>query len=108
MIETSKYTRKPFEVEAIQVTAENMDEVAQWCGGTVTTEGDTKFIKVEIDRVLNERQTKAFIGDWVLKQNDSYKIYTSKAFRKSFELIKGAVGQALAEAQDKKVSIAVG
>lgn len=107
MIETSKYARKPFEVDAVQVTAENMEEVAQWCEGEVTSEGDAKFVKVNVVQVLNERQTKAFVGDWVLFARNGYKVYTEKAFKKSFELVPGTVGQALNEAQSK-VKIGVG
>jgi hypothetical protein len=36
---TTKYVRKPFEVEAVQVTEENLEEVAQWCHGELQTEG---------------------------------------------------------------------
>ena len=107
MIETSKFARKPFEVEAVQVTTDNLEEVATWCKGELTTEGDTKFIKVDVANFINERQTKAFVGDWVLYASNGYKVYTNKAFKKNFELVPGTVGQALNEAQ-KKVSIAIG
>lgn len=88
MIETNKFARKPFHVDAVQVTAENMDEVASWCQGTVTRTdlspvGD--FIKVRVHRPLTERQTKAFVGDWVLYAGTGFKVYTDKAFEKSFE-----------------------
>ena len=55
MIETHKYTRKPFVVEAIQVTAENMDEIAQWCGGVVVNSSEGNYVKVEVSRPMNER-----------------------------------------------------
>lgn len=84
-METTKFIRKAFEVDAVRVTAENMDEVSQWCQGEVVTEGDTKFIRVRVARVLNERQTKAFVGDWVLFAGTGYKVYTAKAFSKSFD-----------------------
>lgn len=86
MIETAKYARKPFDVDAVQVTAENMDAVAKWCQGEVQTDGDQKFIKVRVARVLNERQTKAYVGDWVLYAGAGYKVYTEKAFKKSFDV----------------------
>lgn len=88
MIETNKFARKPFYVDAVQVTAENMDDVSAWCQGTVTRtdlspQGD--FIKVRVHRPLTERQTKAFVGDWVLYAGTGFKVYTDKAFEKSFE-----------------------
>jgi hypothetical protein len=85
-MKTTKFTRKPFEVDAVQVTAENIEEVAKWCQGDVATDPDTgkQFIKVRVMRVINERQTQAYVGDWVLYAGTGYKVYTPKAFQKSF------------------------
>jgi hypothetical protein len=87
-MKTAKFARKPFDVEAVQVTSENMDEVAKWCQGSVEIDGDSEtkehYIKVRVLRVLNERQTKAFVGDWVLYAGTGYKVYTNKAFKNSF------------------------
>ena len=85
MLDIKKYLRKPFEVDGVQVTDENIYEVAKWCNGDVMTEGKTKYIKVRVEHVLNERQTKAFAGDWVLSAVTGYKVYTEKAFEKSFD-----------------------
>lgn len=91
-IETSKFARKPFYVDAVQVTAENIEDVAKWCMGEVRSstekpEGVTEdqYVKVRVHRPLTERQTKAFIGDWVLYAGTGFKVYTPKAFEKSFE-----------------------
>jgi hypothetical protein len=86
----NKYARKPFYVDAVQVTAENMAEVAQWCGGRVETTVEINshsFIKVKVKRPISARQTKAFIGDWVLKAGAGYKVYTAEAFDKSFDAL---------------------
>jgi hypothetical protein len=95
MIEIQKYARKPFIVDAIQVTDANMAEVALWCDGevrTVTKDGiasviGSKYIKVKVKRPLTIRQTKAFVGDWVLAAGTSFKVYTPGAFEKSFDPI---------------------
>jgi hypothetical protein len=87
-VESITYVRKPFEVEAVEVTEENIEDVAKWCDGKVLAEGDDEtpklFIKVRVARALNERQTKAFPGDWVLYAGTGYKVYTPKAFHKTF------------------------
>lgn len=97
MIETAKYQRKPFEVEGVQVTAENMAEVAEWCQGEIQeTSGNTgvevtepsKYIHVRVHRAIHPRQTKAFVGDWVLYAGTGYKVYTKKAFENSFVPVK--------------------
>lgn len=94
MIESTTYVRKPFEVEAVQVTEENIDEVREWCQGT-TMEDSRPYIKVRVARALNERQTKAYPGDWVLYAGTGFKVYTDKAFHRTFE--KAVGGEQLEE-----------
>ena len=81
------YQRKIFLVEAVQVTEDDMSLTAQWCGGEVvqTPYTDKKHISVPVKRPLNRRQTTAFVGDWVLKANKGFKVYTDKAFKENFE-----------------------
>lgn len=83
-METKKYVRNPIVVEGVQVTQENLYEVAAWCQGDIISNGDDKHIRLRLERVQSERQTKAFIGDWVLSAPTGFKIYTNKAFEKSF------------------------
>lgn len=93
-VDTKVYVRRPFNVEAVQVTAENMEDVAQWCSGDIRTAKkeangpDEKYVKVTVYRSLNDRQTKAFAGDWVLFAGTIFKVYTAKAFEKSFVEVK--------------------
>lgn len=92
-VDTQKYIRKPLYVDAVRVTAQNFDELVSWCQGEVQTEevegtGTTKkFIKVRVHNPKNVRQTKAFIGDWLLYTERGYKVYTNKAFRAAFDLV---------------------
>lgn len=92
-IETTRFIKKPLYVEAVRITAANFDEVVSWCQGEVDQEevpgkGTTKkFIKIRVlnPSPKNARQTKAFIGDWILYTERGYKIYTHKAFIASFD-----------------------
>ena len=84
------FERLPFIIQAIQVTPDNIYQVAKWCRGRVKSEGKRgikKYIKVEVKRALNDRQTMAYIGDWVLKAGSGYKVYTPKAFETSFRKV---------------------
>lgn len=89
-MKTSIYSRIPFDVEQVQVTAENIDEVAEWCGGKVRVakatdkRAEARFIHVEVTRPMNDRQRKAFPGDHVLKSGGGFKVYTPKAFEECF------------------------
>lgn len=90
MLEIGRYIRKPFEVDAVEVTAENMEEVASWCQGDVRTDDDGKnYIKVRVQRPLNESQTRAYVGDRVLYAGTGYKVYKPKAFKSSFDRVEG-------------------
>lgn len=87
-LDIETFVRKTFVIQAIQVTPQNIYRVAKWCRGKVKTEGgrsQKKFIKVEVKRALNDRQTMAYVGDWVLKAGSGYKVYTQKAFSESFQ-----------------------
>lgn len=94
-LKPEKYERIPFPVEAVEVTDENMREVAQWCGGRVKTDrvhwsnrAGQRFVQVHVPRALNERQTMAYVGDWVLYSGtgpNGFKVYTPKAFESSFQ-----------------------
>lgn len=95
MVNTAKYVRKPFEVQAVQVTEENFEDVASWCGGTIVTtrapkeadgmvEEEKRYIKVNVSRPLNERQTQAFVGDWLLEAEKGLKVYADGPFTRNF------------------------
>lgn len=89
-VQTNTYVRKPFEVEAVEVTETNMEAITEWCNGQLVSPPNGKaFIKVHVARALNERQTKAYPGDWVLYAGTGFKVYTEKAFRKTFEPVHG-------------------
>lgn len=90
MIQPQTYARKSFEIEAVRVTDENIEQIAAWCGGKLRSytneEGfEVLFVKVQVARPLNVKQTQAHVGDWVLKAGTGFKVYTDKAFNRCFE-----------------------
>ena len=97
---TEKYVRKPLFVDAVQVTSENFEEIARWCFGEIANidetpigddenvvEPDKQYIHVRVHNPKNPRQTKAFVGDWILYTERGYKVYTSKAFQANFDKV---------------------
>lgn len=85
-MEIKKFTRRQFPVTAVQVTPDNLDEVAAWCDGEVKeTNARDKFVHVKVHRPQNTKQTRAFPGDWVSLSEQGYKVYTDKAFTGAFE-----------------------
>lgn len=100
-IQTKTYVRKPLYVEAIQITHDNFVDVAQWCQGEIrdndqedlidptsepsVTLAENCHIRIRVHNPKNMRQTKGFVGDWVLYTERGYKVYTAKAFKASFD-----------------------
>lgn len=96
---TKKYVRKPLYVDAVQVTEENFGTIARWCFGEVGNIDESpvdmsqdyspneQYIHVRVHNPKNPRQTKAFVGDWILYTDRGYKVYTTKAFLASFDLV---------------------
>jgi hypothetical protein len=93
---TQRYVRKPLFVDAVQVTEDNFLDIARWCFGEILNNDDTpvaegqgvepskQYIHVRVHNPKNPRQTKAFVGDWILYTERGYKVYTTKAFLANF------------------------
>lgn len=98
-IVTQRFIRKPLYVDAVEVTEENFRELARWCQGKIlksdgspldkTEEPEPKacFIHVRVHHPKNSRQTKAFVGDWLLYTELGYKVYTPGAFEGAFDRV---------------------
>lgn len=96
---TRKYVRKPLYVDAVQVTEQNFADIARWCFGEVGNIDETpvdmtkpmdpskQYIHVRVHNPKNTRQTRAFVGDWILYTERGYKVYTTKAFQANFDLV---------------------
>lgn len=85
------FVRKQFPVQAIRVTPANIEELAAFCGGELKHDGEKEgnfsrdYIKVDAKGARTEEQTKARVGDWLVKQGRTWKVYKDKAFRSAFE-----------------------
>lgn len=91
-VTTKQYVKKPLHVEAVRVTKRNFNELVKWCRGKVQTESPespqnpgAKYIKIQAHNPINNRQTKAFVGDWILKTDRGFKVYTHQTFKQSFD-----------------------
>lgn len=80
-MELNTYIRKPFTVEAVEITAENIEEVAAIVG-EIRTKSDVPFIAIDRRIVPNIRQ--AFIGWYLTKLGDNYRCYSPKVFNEQF------------------------
>lgn len=98
-IQTEKYVRKPLYVDAVRVTKDNFEEILGWCQGDIgfidgrmvdgpvdVIDPETQYIRIRVHNPQSIRQTRAFVGDWILYTEKGYKIYTEKAFSENFNL----------------------
>lgn len=84
-IQPKRYARHPLFVQAIQVSAQNMAAVAEWCGGKIETDRNAKaYIKVDVIKPTMSRQGQAYVGEYVLKTDSGNTVYGAKAFGKVF------------------------
>jgi hypothetical protein len=98
-VQTIKYVRKPLYVDAVQVTRDNFEDILSWCQGDIgfidnsevtrdsEIEPEKQYIRIRVHNPQSPRQTKAFIGDWILYTEKGYKIYTEKAFSENFDRV---------------------
>jgi len=86
-MDLNRYVRRPKEVTAVQVTQDNIIDVAQWCGGTIHKDSieTKKYIELPgIERRRVERLGRAYVGDWVTLRKNSYLSYSPQSFRTLF------------------------
>lgn len=83
---TKRARRKDIYVEYVQVTSENIQELAKWCKGRIRkTANGAKYIHVDVLYPKEAKQSMAFIGDFLLEGPNGFKVYTERGFHKSFE-----------------------
>jgi hypothetical protein len=109
MMDVNKYDRKPFTVEAVQVTPQNAEAVAEWCGGKVETVATPMMgTKMDLPAVVvpgkgSAKDETAQVGSWVVKRKETYRMYKRQAFESSFQLHKELDDSPLPVVQDYPV-----
>lgn len=88
-LEYKEFIRKPFLVEAVEITEENIQSVAKFVG-TIEQSGDgSVFIKVDPELVPNV--TRVFPGYFMTRMGDHIRCYTPKVFFDQFTEISATV-----------------
>jgi hypothetical protein len=94
-MKTETYSRRPFDVNAVQVTPQNAGDVAIWCNGEVGT-GQYKVMGQSVKLVVvmvpgngpnKGKMIEAKIGSWVVELNGQFRVYREKQFREEFQKI---------------------
>lgn len=84
-MELQQFTRRPFVVEAIEITRDNIEELARkFRIGRVRIHEETGDPYIALDRHIVPNVPRAYIGWFVTKLGDNYRTYSPKTFGKEF------------------------
>jgi hypothetical protein len=78
------HRRKPFYVEAAEITEDNLEAAAGLIGDVVVGEDGTRHIKV--DKRLVPNIHRAYVGWWVTRMGDNIRCYSPRIFHEQFEV----------------------
>ena len=81
-MEFGTFVRRPFAIEAIQITKENIEELAVHIGTLSKKEDGTPYIQVDTRRVPNV--LKVFPGFWMTRLGDNIRCYAPRIFAEQF------------------------
>lgn len=81
-LETSCYIRRPFEVEAVVITEENIEEAAALIGTLETTPQGTQYIVV--DRNLVPNVVRVYPGYYMTRMGSNVRCYSKRIFEDQF------------------------
>jgi hypothetical protein len=76
------FVRKPFVVQATEITKENIEEVAKYVGDLREEEDGTQYILV--DKRLVPGVFKVYPGFYMTKMGKNIRCYSRKIFREQF------------------------
>ena len=80
-MEFSSFVRRPFLVEAVQITEENIHELAKLIGEVKYKDGAPY---IALDRRVIPNIRRAYIGWWFTKLDDNLRCYSGKVFEQEF------------------------
>ena len=81
-MEFDKFIRKPFVVNAVLITEQNIAEVAEYIGTLRTAKDGSRYIQV--NRRLIPYLLEVFPGYWMTRMGDKIRCYSDEVFEDQF------------------------
>lgn len=81
-MEFTTYVRKPFIVDAVEITADNIEEVAKYVGDLREKEDGTQYILV--DQRLVPNVERVYPGFFMTKMGENVRCYSKRIFKEQF------------------------
>lgn len=93
------FVRKPFVVEAVEITEDNIEEIATYVGTIMKKEDGSPYIQV--DRRLIPNILTVYPGFWLTRMGGNTRCYSPRVFNEQFvemdnykkELVEGLNGE---------------
>lgn len=81
-MQTTTFVRKPFIVEAIEITKENIADLAEFIGDLEHKDDGTPYIQVDKAKVPN--MYRVYLGFWMTKMDNNIRCYSRRVFKDQF------------------------
>jgi len=81
-LEFTPYVRRPYQVEVLEITKANIEEVANTIGELKNKDDGNPYIV--IDRRVVPSITRAYPGFFLTRVNDNYRCFAGKVFKNLF------------------------
>lgn len=81
-VDFNSFVRKPFKVEAVEITTDNINEVAKLVG--TLREKDDGSPYIQVDRRLVPNVYKVYPGFWMTRMGNNIRCYSSHIFQAQF------------------------
>jgi hypothetical protein len=85
----NEFVRKPFIVEAMEITKDNITEVAKYIGDIEENDDGSRFIRVDKNLVPNV--TRVYPGFYMTRMGDYIRCYSRRVFFEQFTPLTGDI-----------------
>ena len=91
MNDVKKYRFRGFDADGVQVSKENLEEIAKWCGGLVQDSSqympgtNRPFVLFVSWSQNGSSKVAAYEGDWIIKVRENFKLVDATDFLNEFE-----------------------
>jgi len=101
-----EFVRKPFVIEAIEITKENIAELAPYIGELKFRDDDPGSPYIQVNKRLVPNVFRVFPGYYMTRLEDNIRCYSRKVFREQFAELTASIGQWVAYMNGEKGLVA--
>lgn len=84
ILEYETFVRAPFKIEAVEVTDENIHQIAEMLGSKIFTDTRTGNTFIGVDNNEMPGIYRIYAGFWVTKMGHRFRAYSQQRFLKEF------------------------